>query len=68
MLPFDLPICPCCTGAMLHAIAQNAAEVTAAKSLLYLGKGNLLAALRESEQKSPSMAGLLKTTAPMSDV
>jgi hypothetical protein len=48
MSPFDLPICPCCTGAMLHTLAQNAGWLTS-QSLLQLGKGALIATIGPGE-------------------
>jgi len=41
MLP-ELPICPCCTAALLHTVLQSGTNLVTPQPLLELGKGALL--------------------------
>jgi hypothetical protein len=55
MLPFESLFCPCCTGAMLHTLAQTSAGLIKPHLFLELGKGALITAIGVVVQPSTSL-------------
>ncbi|MBW4550166.1 MAG: hypothetical protein KME35_03500 [Aphanocapsa sp. GSE-SYN-MK-11-07L] len=52
MSPFDV-FCPCCTGALLHTLAQTSTHFSRPQLFLELGKGALVAAIGRGSSSKP---------------
>lgn len=59
-----LPICPCCTGAVLVTLVQNANWLVS-QSFLQLGQGALLPTITESEISEAEVQVTPRQTAPL---
>jgi hypothetical protein len=52
MSPFDF-VCPCCTGALLHTLAQTSTHFSRPQLFLELGKGTFVAAIGRGSSSQP---------------